>query len=241
MNISNISSNNLFLGSYNSNSLRKIQINTSINKENIDISLKELKKLKQLKESKEVKAINNGKHLAREYLDSTYNSSINKKLQESLEHKLSQLNEMKNNIENKHKKNDVVDIPIKNTKIKSYAKNTSETKRKKETLLNEDEKNNLKDIDNKISETTSELKEIRILGKELSKQCEMIDDKIFTFKKMYGNDIFKIAEKQAVLKQVYDTRNSPLIKELKSTFDEIIELETQLKNKLNKDQAEDKK
>ena len=69
MNISNISSSNLFLGSCNSKkSLRKIQINTSINKENIDISLKELKKLKQLKESKEVKAINNGKHLAREYL-----------------------------------------------------------------------------------------------------------------------------------------------------------------------------
>jgi hypothetical protein len=231
MNISNISSNNLFLGSYNSNSLRKIQINTSINKENIDISLKELKKLKQLKESKEVKAINNGKHLAREYLDSTCNSNINKKLQESLEHKLSQLNEMKSMIENKHKKNYVVDIPIKNTKINTSFKNIAKTKHKKETLLNEDDQVNLKNINNKIAETNSELEGIRILGKELSKQCQMVDDRISTFRKMYSNDIFKMAKKEIVLKQIYETHNNPLIKELKSNFDEIIELETQLKDK----------
>ena len=202
MNISNISSNSFLSGSYNSSSLKKIQINTSTNKENIDISLNELN------------AINKGKHLARENLDAAYNSHINKKLQESLEHKLSQLNEMKSMIENKDKKG---------------------------TLLSEDEQISLQDINKKISETNSELKEIRILDKELSKQSEMIDDRISTFKKMYGNDIFKMAEKEAVLKQVYDTRNNPLIRELKSTFDEIIELETQLKDKLNKDQPEDKK
>lgn len=229
MNISNISSSSLLLGSYNSSSLKKIQINTSTNKENTDISLKELK------------AINNGKYLARESLDATYNSHINKKLQESLERKLSQLNEMKSMIENKDKKNDVVDDSVKNSKVNSYVKNTGEIKDKKETLLSEDEQISLQDINKKISETDSELKQIRILGKELSKQSEMIDDRISAFKKMYGNDIFKIAEKEAVLKQVYDTRNNPFIKELKSTFDEIVELEIQLKDKLNKEQPEDKK
>lgn len=229
MNISNISSNSFLLGNYNSTSLRKIQINTSTNKENTDISLKELK------------AINKGKQLARENLDATYNSNINKKFQESLEHKLSQLNEMKSRIENKDEKNDVVDDSVKNTKIDSYVKNTGEIKDKKETLLSEDEQISLQDINEKISETNSKLKEIRILDEELSKQSEIIDDKISTFKKMYGNDIFKMAEKDAVLKQVYDNRNNPLIKELKSTFDEIIELETQLKDKLNKEQPEDKK
>ncbi|MDK2564297.1 hypothetical protein QOZ84_12115 [Romboutsia sedimentorum] len=229
MNISNIGSSSLRLRSYNSSSLIKIQINTSTSKENTDISLKELK------------AINNAKHLAREDLDATYNSHINKKLEESLEHKLSQLNEMKSGIEDKDEKNDVVDDSVKNTKVNSYVKNTGEIKDKKETLLSEDEQISLQDINKKISETNSGLKEIRILGKELSKQSEMIDDRISTFKKMYGNDIFKMAEKEAVLKQVYDARNNPLIKELKSTFDEIIELEKQLKDKLNKEQSEDKK
>lgn len=37
-------------------------------------------------------------------------------------------------------------------------------------------------------------------------------------------------------KQFYDTRNNPFIKELKNTLNEIIELETQLKDKLNQDQ-----
>ncbi|MDK2587232.1 hypothetical protein QOZ83_15400 [Romboutsia sedimentorum] len=229
MNISNIGSSSLRLGSYNSSSLIKIQINTSTSKENTDISLKELK------------AINNAKHLASEDLDATYNSHINKKLEESLEHKLSQLNEMKSGIEDKDEKNDVVDDSVKNTKVNSYVKSTGEIKDKKETLLSEDEHISLQDINKKISETNSGLKEIRILGKELSKQSEMIDDRISTFKKMYGNDIFKMAEKEAVLKQVYDARNNPLIKELKSTFDEIIELEKQLKDKLNKEQPEDKK
>lgn len=56
------------------------------------------------------------------------------------------------------------------------------------------------------------------------------------YKKMYGNDMFKMAEKEVILKKVYDTRNNPLINELKNTFNEIIELESKLKDKLNKDQ-----
>ncbi|RDY22921.1 hypothetical protein CHF27_010915 [Romboutsia maritimum] len=228
MNISNISSS-LLSRSYNSSALNKIQINTSTNKENTNISLKELK------------AINQGKQLAQESLDTTYNLNINKKFQESLERKLSQLNEKKSMIENKDKKNDVVDDSVKNTKVDSYVKDTGEIKDKKETLLSEDEQISLQDINKNISETNSELKEIIILNKDLSKQSEMIDDRIYTFKKMYGNDIFKMAEKEVVLKQVYDTRNNPFIKKLKSTFNEIIELETQLKDKLNKEQPEDKK
>ncbi len=229
MNISNISNNRFLLRNYNTNFLQKIHINTSTNKEKTDISVKE------------IKAFNNAKHLARENLDATYNSSINKKLQESLEHKLSQLNEIKSMVENKDEKSDLVDDSIKNTKVNNSIKNTGEIKDKKETLLSEDEQISLEDINKKISKTNSGLKEIRILGKELSKESEMIDDKISTFKKMYGNDIFKIAEKDAVLKQVYDTQNNPLIRELKNTFAEIIELETQLTNKLNKEQAKDKK
>ena len=95
MNILNINSGNTLLKSYNSSSLKKIQINSANNK-NIDISLKELH------------VISKGKHLARENLDATYNSSINKKLQESLERKLSQLSEIKRMIENKDNKNDEV-------------------------------------------------------------------------------------------------------------------------------------
>ncbi|MCR8747158.1 hypothetical protein [Romboutsia lituseburensis] len=228
MNISNKISSSL-LGSYNNSSLRKIHINTSNHNENIDKSLKELK------------AINKGKILARENLDATYNSNINKQFQESLEHKLSQLNEMKGMIESKDKENDVIDDSVKDTKVISYIKNTKEVKDKEETLLSEDEQISLQDINKKISETNSELKEIRGLGKELSKQSELIDEKISTFKKIYGNDIFKKAEKEAVLKQVYDTRNNPFIKKLKDTFNEIIELETQLKDRLNPDQQEDKK
>lgn len=226
MNISNRVSNSLF-GSYNSRSLRKIQINTSNHSENIDRSLKELN------------AINKGKILARENLDATYNSSINKKFQESLEHKLSQLNEMKGMIENKDKENDVIDDSVKNTKVISYINNSREVNDKEETLLSENEQISIQDINKKIAETNSELKEVRVLGKELSQQSEIIDEKISTFKKIYGNDIFKKAEKEAVLKQVYDTRNNPFIKELKSTLNEIIELETQLKDKLNQGQQKD--
>ena len=40
-----------------------------------------------------------------------------------------------------------------------------------------------------------------------------------------------MAKKEIVLKQIYETHNNPLIKELKSNFDKIIELETQLKDK----------
>lgn len=228
MNISSRVSNSLF-GSYNSRSLRKIQINTSNHSENIDRSLKELK------------AINKGKILARENLDATYNSSINKKFQESLEHKLSQLNEMKGMIENKDKENDVIDDSVKNTKVISYINNSREVNDKEETLLSENEQISIQDINKKIAETNSELKEVRVLGKELSQQSEIIDEKISTFKKIYGNEIFKKAEKEAVLKQVYDTRNNPFIKELKNTLNEIIELETQLKDKLNQDQQKDKK
>lgn len=56
------------------------------------------------------------------------------------------------------------------------------------------------------------------------------------YKKMYGNDMFKMAEKEVILKKVYDTRNNPLINEIKNTFNEIIELESKLKDKLNKGQ-----
>ncbi|UOW69626.1 hypothetical protein [Paraclostridium bifermentans] len=48
--------------------------------------------------------------------------------------------------------------------------------------------------------------------------------------------MFKMAEKEVILKKVYDTRNNPLINEIKNTFNEIIELESKLKDKLNKDQ-----
>lgn len=56
------------------------------------------------------------------------------------------------------------------------------------------------------------------------------------YKKMYGNDMFKMAEKEVILKKVYDNRNNLLINEIKNTFNEIIELESKLKDKLNKDQ-----
>lgn len=225
MNILNISSSSrLLLKSYNSSSLKKTQINIANNKKNTYISLKDLQ------------AISKGKQLARENLNVTYNSNINKKIQESLERKLSQLSEIKSMIENKDKKNDAVE----NTEVDRYIKSTKKIKDKKQTSLSE-EQVSLQDINKKISETHNELKELRILAKELSKQSEIIDEKISMYKKMYGNDMFKKAEKEAILKQVYDTRNNPLIKELKSNFNEIIELEAQLKDKLNKDKAEDKK
>ncbi|WP_312288523.1 hypothetical protein [Terrisporobacter sp.] len=201
MNILNINSGNTLLKSYNSSSLKKIQTN-GINNKNIDIS------------SKELHVISKGKHLAMENLDATYNSSINKKLQESLDHKLSQLNEIKGMIENKDNKN--------------------------ETLLSE-EQLTLEDIDKKISETHIELKATEKLAKEFSQQSEIIDDKISMYKKTYGNDMYKIAEKEVILKKVYYLRNNPLVKELKNTFNEVIELESQLKDKLNKDKPEDKK
>jgi len=208
MNILNINSGNTLLKSYNSSSLKKIQIKGANNK-NIDVSLKELH------------VISKGKHLAKENLDATYNSSINKKLQESLEHKLSQLNEIKGMIENKDNK-----------------KETSLDE--EETLLSE-EQLTLEDIDKKISETHIELKATEKLAKEFSQQSEIIDDKISMYKKTYGNDMYKIAEKEVILKKVYDLRNNPLVKELKNTFNEAIELESQLKDKLNKDKPEDKK
>ncbi|MCC3863173.1 hypothetical protein K0040_02450 [Terrisporobacter petrolearius] len=201
MNILNINSGNTLLKGYNCSSLKKIQTN-GVNNKNIDIS------------SKELHVISKGKHLARENLDATYNSSINKKLQESLEHKLSQLSEIKGMIENKDNKN--------------------------EALLSEGQLT-LEDIDKKISETHIELKATRKLAKEFSQQSEIIDDKISMYKKTYGNDMYKIAEKEVILKKVYDLRNNPLVKELKNTFNEVIELESQLKDKLNKDKPEDKK
>lgn len=208
MNILNINSGNTLLKSYNSSSLKKIQTN-GINNKNIDIS------------SKELHVISKGKHLAMENLDATYNSSINKKLQESLEHKLSQLSEIKGMIENKDNK-----------------KETSLDEEK--TLLSEGQLT-LEDIDKKISETHIELKATEKLAKEFSQQSEIIDDKISMYKKTYGNDMYKIAEKEVILKKVYDLRNNPLVKELKNTFNEVIELESQLKDKLNKDKSEDKK
>ncbi len=221
MNILNVSSESYILKSYNSSSLKNIKINGTANKKDIGIPVKE------------IHIFNKGKQLARENLDATYNSSINHKFQESLEHKLSQLTEIKSMIENKDKENTKFDLNIKSTdKIKS----------KKDISISEEEnlfseqQINLEDINKKISETKSELKDSKVLAKELSQQSEIIDDKISMYKKMYGNDMFQMAEKEVILKKVYDTRNNPLINELKRTGNEIIELESQIKDKLNKDQ-----
>ncbi len=225
MNILNVSSGRSILKSYNSSSLKNIKINGTANKKDIGIPVKE------------IHIFNKGKQLARENLDATYNSSINHKFQESLEHKLSQLTEIKSMIENKDKENDVTE----NTKVELSIKSTDKIKSKKDISISEEEKVfseeqiNLEDINKKISETKSELKDSKVLAKELSEQSEIIDDKISMYKKMYGNDMFKMAEKEVILKKVYDTRNNSLINELKSTFNEIIELESQLKDKLNKD------
>ncbi|OSB08507.1 hypothetical protein B2H97_14150 [Paraclostridium bifermentans] len=226
MNILNVSSGRSILKSYNSSSLKNIKINGTANKKDIGIPVKE------------IHIFNKGKKLARENLDATYNSSINHKFQESLEHKLSQLTEIKSMIENKDKENDVTE----NTKVELSIKSTDKIKSKKDISISEEEnlfseqQINLEDINKKISETKSELKDSKVLAKELSKQSEIIDDKISMYKKMYGNDMFKMAEKEVILKKVYDTRNNPLINEIKNTFNEIIELESQLKDKLNKDQ-----
>lgn len=226
MNILNVSSGSSILKSYNSSSLKNIKINGPTNKKSADISLKEMH------------IFSKGKQLARENLDATYNLSINHKVQESLEHKLSQLTEIKSMIENKDKENDVTE----NTKVDINIKSTDKIKPKKEISLSEEdnlfseEQINLEDINKKISETKSELKDSKVLAKELSEQSEIIDDKISMYKEMYGNDMFKMAEKEVILKKVYDTRNNTLIKELKSTFNEIKELESKLKDKLNKGQ-----
>ncbi|WGX77667.1 hypothetical protein QJS64_20520 (plasmid) [Paraclostridium bifermentans] len=224
MNILNVSSGRSILKSYNSSSLKNIKINGHTNKKSVEISLKEMH------------IFNKGKQLARENLDATYNSSINHKFQESLEHKLSQLTEIKSMIENKDKANDVTE----NTKVELSIKSTDKIKSKKDISISEEEnlfseqQINLEDINKKISETKSELKDSKVLAKELSEQSEIIDDKISMYKKMYGNDMFKMAEKEVILKKVYDNRNNPLINEIKSTFNEIIELESKLKDKLNK-------
>ncbi|WP_270659664.1 hypothetical protein [Paraclostridium bifermentans] len=226
MNILNVSSGRSILKSYNSSSLKNIKINGTANKKDIGIPVKE------------IHIFNKGKQLARENLDATYNSSINYKFQESLEHKLSQLTEIKSMIENKDKENDVTE----NTKVELSIKSTDKIKSKKDISISEEEnlfseqQINLEDINKKISETKSELKDSKVLAKELSKQSEIIDDKISMYKKMYGNDMFKMAEKEVILKKVYDNRNNPLINEIKNTFNEIIELESKLKDKLNKDQ-----
>lgn len=226
MNILNVSSGSSILKSYNSSSLKNIKINGTSNKKDIGIPVKE------------IHIFNKGKQLARENLDVTYNLSINHKFQESLEHKLSQLTEIKSMIENKDKENDVTE----NTKVDLNINSTDKIKSKKDISISEEEKVfseeqiNLEDINKKISETKSELKDSKVLAKELSEQSDIIDDKISMYKKMYGNDMFKMAEKEVILKKVYDNRNNPLIKELKNTFNEIIELESKLKDKLNKDQ-----
>lgn len=226
MNILNVSSGRSILKSYNSSSLKNIKINGTSNKKSADISLKEMH------------IFSKGKQLARENLDATYNLSINHKVQESLEHKLSQLTEIKSMIENKDKENDATE----NIKVDINIKSTDKIKSKKDISISEEEKVfseeqiNLEDINKKISETKSELKDSEVLAKELSKQSEIIDEKISMYKKMYGNDMFKMAEKEVILKKVYDTRNNPLINEIKNTFNEIIELESKLKDKLNKDQ-----
>lgn len=226
MNILNVSSGGSILKSYSSSSLKNIKINGTANKKDIGIPVKE------------IHIFNKGKQLARENLDATYNSIINHKFQESLEHKLSQLTEIKSMIENKDKENDVTE----NTKVELSIKSTDKIKSKKDISISEEEnlfseeQINLEDINKKISETKSELKDSKVLAKELSEQSEIIDDKISMYKKMYGNDMFKMAEKEVILKKVYDNRNNPLINELKITVNEIIELESQLKDKLNKEQ-----
>lgn len=226
MNILNVSSESYILKSYNSSSLKNIKINGTANKKDIGIPVKE------------IHIFNKGKQLARENLDATYNSSINHKFQESLEHKLSKLTEIKSMIENKDKENDVTE----NIKVELSIKSTDKIKSKKDISISEEEnlfseeQINLEDINKKISETKSELKDSKVLAKELSEQSEIIDDKISMYKKMYGNDMFQMAEKEVILKKVYDTRNNPLINELKRTGNEIIELESQIKDKLNKDQ-----
>ena len=226
MNILNVSSGRSILKSYNSSSLKNIKINGTANKKDIGIPVKE------------IHIFNKGKQLARENLDATYNSIINHKFQESLEHKLSQLTEIKSMIENKDKENDVTE----NTKVDLNINSTDKIKSKKDISISEEEnlfseqQINLEDINKKISETKSELKDSKVLAKELSEQSEIIDDKISMYKKMYGNDMFKMAEKEVILKKVYDNRNNPLINELKITVNEIIELESQLKDKLNKEQ-----
>lgn len=226
MNILNVSSGSSILKSYNSSSLKNIKINGTTNKKDIGIPVKEMH------------IFSKGKQLARENLDATYNSSINHKFQESLEHKLSQLTEIKSMIENKDKENDVTE----NTKVELSIKSTDKIKSKKDISISEEEnlfseqQINLEDINKKISETKSELKDSKVLAKELSEQSEIIDDKISMYKKMYGNDMFKMAEKEVILKKVYDNRNNPLINEIKNTFNEIIELESKLKDKLNEDQ-----
>lgn len=127
MKILNVNSSNILLKSYNSSSLNKIQINVSNNKNNPDKSLKELP------------IIIKGKHLARENLDVTYNSNINKKMQESLERKLSQLSKLKDRIENKDKKDDTKDNAVENPKIDSYVNVAEKIKDTKETSLSEEE------------------------------------------------------------------------------------------------------
>lgn len=225
MNILNVSSGSSILKSYNISSLKNIKINGNANEKDIGIPVKE------------IHIFNKGKQLALENLDATYNSSINHKFQESLEHKLSKLTEIKSMIENKDKENYVTE----NTKVDINIKSTDKIKSKKDISISEEEnlvseeQINLEDINKKISETRSELKDSKVLAKELSEQSEIIDDKISMYKKMYGNDMFKMAEKDVILKKVYDTRNNPLINEIKSTVNEIIELESKLKDKLNKD------
>lgn len=235
MNILSVNRGNTLLKSYNSSSLKKLQINGSSSK-NADISLKELY------------VISKGKHLARENLDATYNSSINKKLQESLERKLSQLDEIKKSMtENNDNKNNELENRKIDNHIDKSIKVIEKTKSKEETKLNEDENLldkktiTLEDINKKISETHIELKNSRKLAKELSKQSEIIDEKISMYKKTYGNELFKIAEKEVTLKKVYDIGNNPLIKELKNTFNEVLELEMKLKDTLNPDKKEDEK
>lgn len=221
MDINNIGTS--LLRNYNNEYLKKSQVNAINNKEDKNVSLKE------------VGSLNKGKHLAEERLNSTYKSSTNKKIQEYLERKLSTLNEKKGIIENKDRKNDELESKKADKDIKSI-----ETNEKKETQLSKEEQLSIQDINKEIAKTGARLQEMRISGEELNQESEMIDEKISVFKKVYGSDIFKKAEKEAVLKQTYEISNNPLIKELKSTLNEIVEIEMQLKENLNRNQLEDK-
>lgn len=147
---------------------------------------------------------------------------------------------------NDNKNNELENGKIDNHIDKSI-KVIKKIKSKEKTKLDEDENLpnektlTLEDINKKISETHIELKDSIKLAKELSKQSEIIDEKISMYKKTYGNDMFKIAEKEVTLKKVYDIGNNPLIKELKNTFNEVLELEMKLKDTVNPDKKDDEK
>lgn len=222
MNISNI--DRFLLKNYNDFSLKQIQINNSTKIKNNDISLKE------------ISTYTNAKHLALENLDAQYNLTLNEKHKEYLDEKLSKLNEIKDKILGKEKydkKDKQKDKKIENSK-------ENKQNNKDEKILTKEEQAIIDDIDKQISDTNGELKEVIKLGKEFMIHSEVVNEKIDVFKKFYGNEIFKKAEKEAILKQTFDVYNNPFVRKLKSAFNDIIRLENDINEKL-KDQEEKEK